>query len=49
MVKVLGYRLNPVTLQTWCECFTRVWDQFSSRNSLHQFTETGDISLRLFT
>ena len=49
MFKVLGYKLTPVTLQTWTEIFTRRWDVFATQNQLHQFTEAGDASLRLFT
>ena len=49
MISTLEYRLNPVTLQTWTEIFTKRWDTFATLHQLHQFTEAGDASLRLFT
>lgn len=49
MLNVLRFNLHPVTLHTWTDLFTQLWDQYACDYGLHNFTENGDASLRLFT
>lgn len=49
MLNLLGFNLHPVTLHIWTELYTYLWDQFACNYDLHNFTEQGDASLRLYT
>ncbi len=43
---MLQFGLHPVTLQTWVDCFTKLWDHYANDLNLHQYAEDGNLSLR---
>lgn len=49
MLRIFGYKVHKVTLQSWTEVFTKKWDQYAACFNMHQFTDCGNISIRLFT
>ena len=49
MMQVLGFRLHPVTLISWADFYTRMWDDYADANNLHALTEVHDAAFRQFT
>ena len=46
MLRIFGYKVHKVTLQSWTEVFTKKWDQYATCFNMHQFTDCGNISIR---
>ena len=49
MMNVLGFRLHPVTLISWADWYTKVWDDYADKMNLHGLTEVQDAAFRQFT
>jgi len=35
ILQTLNFRLQPVTLVAWADCYTKLWDRYASWNNLH--------------
>ena len=46
MMRVLKYRLHPVTLLTWVDFYTKRWDEYAEKYNMHALTECQDAYFR---
>jgi hypothetical protein len=49
ILTTLEYSVHPITLHTWADLYTKLWDNYATQMQLHQFSQHCDLSMRLYT